>query len=847
MRKSFQVLCIALTCGGTGTAVAQYAELVSGAPNALFFDRQASRDARGCDLSGTGRYVAFQSAAGNLVADDSNGVEDVFVLDRDTGEVRRVSVDSAGGQANGSSARPAISGNGRFVAFSSSADNLVAGDTNGASDVFVHDLQSGTTIRAGLADNGSEPPSGSVDPSISNDGSRVAFISDDPLVAGDGNGEADAFVRDLGLGVTIRASVNAFGAEGNDGTFNAAISGDGRVVAFESTATNLVPGDTNGERDIFIRDINAGTTIRVLADGGAQPDDDADIESISNDGSVVTFSSRATNYVAGDANDDRDVFVFDAAAGMVELVSEAMGGGSGAGFSQGSAVSGTGRYVAFESAAGDLVAADTNPDRDVFRLDRDTGVIELASVSTSGAQPAALTLDPCISGDGARVGFSTDAELVAGDGNLQRDVHVRNVGAGTTVRISDADAGGPYPVHTGNEASGVPAVSADGRYVALESRAVNFTGDDPGPWTLIYRIDRETGAAELASPPMNPGPADAASEEPSISGDGTRIAFESRLADLVVGDTNDATDVFVRDFGAGATRRVSVDSIGTEGNGASENASISGDGAFVAFQSSADNLVSGDGNGRSDVFVHELATGETLRVSIDSFGAEANAASEFPDISGDGRYVVFQSDADNLSPQDSNPFPDVYRHDRDTQTTELVSVGLDGTSGNGISSRPEISADGRYVAFVSFAGDLVAGDTNGTSDVFVRDMVAGTTALVSVDPQGNPFGSSSAEPSISDDGSVVAFSNQVSIAGPDAFESDVYAYDLGTATTLLMSRNRGGVRANGNSALPAVSGDGRVVVFESEATNLDGRDVNGERDLYAASPDDLFEDSFEPF
>ncbi len=847
MRKSIQVLCIALSCGGTGTAAAQYAELVSGASNPLFFGEQASRDARGCDLSGTGRYVAFESASGNLVADDSNGVDDVFVLDRDSGEVRRVSVDSAGGQANGSSSRPAISANGRFVAFSSDADNLVAGDANDASDVFVHDLQTGTTIRAGLADDGSEPPGGSVDPSISSDGSRVAFISDDPLVAGDGNGEADAFVRDLSLGVTIRVSVNASGAEGNDATFNAAISGDGRVVAFESTATNLVPGDTNGERDIFIRDVVAGTTVRVPADGGAEPDDGADIESISNDGSVVTFSSRATNYVAGDANNDRDVFVFDAATGIVELVSEAIGGGSGAGFSQGSALSGTGRYIAFESAAGDLVAADANPDRDVFRLDRDTGAIELASVSTSGAQPSGLTLDSCISGDGAWVGFSTDAELVAGDGNLQRDVHLRDMGAGTTARISDADAGGPYPVHTGNDESQGPAVSADGRYVALASRAVNFTGDDPGPWTLIYRIDRETGAAVLASAPMNPGPADASSEEPSISGDGARIAFESRIADLVVGDTNDVSDVFVRDIGAGATRRVSVDSVGIEGNGTSENASISGDGAFVAFQSAADNLVAGDGNGRSDVFVHELATGETVRISIDSFGAEANAASEFPAISADGRYVVFQSDADNLSPQDSDSFPDVYRHDRDTQTTELVSVALGGTSGNGASSRPVISADGRYVAFVSFAGDLVAGDSNGTSDVFVRDMASGTTALVSVDPQGNPFGSASAEPSISDDGSIVAFSNQVAIAGPDAFESDVYAHDLGTATTLLMSRNRGGVTANGNSALPAISGDGRVVVFESEATNFDRRDVNGERDIYAASPDDLFEDSFEPF
>jgi len=848
MRTTTRAVFIALACGAAATAAAQYAELVSQPPDPLFFGDQGSRDSRGCDLSGQGRFVVFASDAANLVEGDTNGVKDIFALDRDTGEVRRVSVSSAGGQANGVSAIPSITPDGRFVAFQSDADNLVPGDTNGAGDVFVRDMNSGTTIRVGLADNGAEPPSGSSGPSISDDGRRVAFISDDPLVAGDTNDESDAFVRDLLAGATIRVSVDGSGAEADDATVGVVISGDGRVVAFESAATNLVAGDSNGERDIFIRDLMAGTTMRVPADGGAEPDDGADIESISQDGSVVSFSSRATNYVPGDANADRDVFVFEAGTGSVELVSEAFGGGSGAGFSQTSAVSATGRYVAFESAASDLVAApDLNPERDLFWRDRTSGTLALVSVSSGGAQPEGLALGPCISGDGDDVGFSTVAALTVGDDNLQRDVHVRDVGAGTTVLASFADAGGPYPVRVGNNASEGPAANADGRYVAFESRAENLTGDDPGSYNLIYRIDRHDGSAVLASPPLNPGPASQFSRMPSISGDGGRVVFESDSADLIAGDGNGVGDVFVRDIDSGSTLRASVDSGGVEGNGASARADISADGAYVAFESTADNLVAGDTNGRSDVFVHEIATGITERVSVDSVGTEGNSASQDPAVSGDGRYVVFESDADNLSPLDSGITSDVYRHDRQTGSTELVSVGLGGSVANSSSSQPDISAGGRYVAFVSFANDLVAGDGNGTSDVFVRDMVTGITELVSLDPSGTQFAASSQAPSISDDGSIVAFAVETSAPGPDALQARVYAHDRGTGITRLVSVSRGGQAADGVSHLPAVSGDGAVVVFESDATNLDGRDVNGERDVWASTLDDLFADSFEPF
>jgi Tol biopolymer transport system component len=200
------------------------------------------------------------------------------------------------------------------------------------------------------------------------------------------------------------------------------------------------------------------------------------------------------------------------------------------------------------------------------------------------------------------------------------------------------------------------------------------------------------------------------------------VAFASSATNLVSGDTNKHPDIFVRDLQTNQTTRVSVASDGTQANNFSFNPSISADGRYVAFTSWANNLVSGDTNGGRDIFVHDRQTGATTRVSVATGGGQAAADSQRPSISADGRYVAFESDASNLVSGDTNNHPDIFVHDRQTGVTMQVSVASDGTQTYAFSSDPSISADGRYVAFGSEADNLVSGDTNGRFDIFVREM-----------------------------------------------------------------------------------------------------------------------------
>ncbi len=266
-------------------------------------------------VSADGRYVAFSSLADNLVAGDTNGVVDVFVRDRVTGITDRVSVSGAGEQGNDWSNWPSISADGRYVAFMSTANNLVAGDTNGSWDVFVRDRVSGETERVSVSSAEVEANGGSGGAvnllAISADGRYVAFLSEATnLVAGDTNGSNDVFVRDRVSGETERVNVSSAGAEANGPSGYSVISADGRYVAFMSDATNLVPGDTNGRADVFVRDRMAGETQRVsVSSAGVEADGRSDENSISADGRYVAFGSRASNLVPGDTNGTRDIFV----------------------------------------------------------------------------------------------------------------------------------------------------------------------------------------------------------------------------------------------------------------------------------------------------------------------------------------------------------------------------------------------------------------------------------------------------------------------------------------------------------------------------------------------------------
>jgi Tol biopolymer transport system component len=413
-----------------------------------------------------------------------------------------------------------------------------------------------------------------------------------------------------------------------------------------------------------------------------------------------------------------------------ERVSVSSAGAEGDSASHYPSISADGRYVAFWSSATNLVEGDTNDCIDVFVRDRESGATERVSVSSAGAQGNSGSNYPSISADGRYVAFQSQAtNLVEDDDNATWDVFVRDRLTGGTERVSLSST-----EVEGNGESGAPSISADGRYVAFHSLAGNLVAGDDNGYYDIFARHRLSGTTERVSVSTAGAQANRGSFNPSISADGRYVAFESRAGNLVAGDDNDCYDVFVHDQQTGATERVSVTSAGEQGDSDSYDASITADGRFVVLQSDATNLVVGDTNADCDVFVHDQQTGVTERVSLSSAEAEGNANSEQPCISGDGGYVPFYSDATNLVAGDSNGTRDIFVRDRLAGTTERVSLSSTGAEANDSSEYASISADGMHVAFQSNAANLVPGDNNSSPDIFVRGPAPLPQVLLEVHP-----------------------------------------------------------------------------------------------------------------
>jgi Tol biopolymer transport system component len=383
----------------------------------------------GASLGGHGQVVAFASLASNLVPDDTNGTTDVFVHDLRTGTTARVSVDSAGAEGDSQSVEPSISADGRFVAFRSLASNLVPDDTNGTTDVFVHDRKTGTTTRVSVDSAGAEADGQSFEAAISDGGRYVAFSSEaSNLVPGDTNGMTDVFLHDRKTGTTTRVSVDSAGAEGDGPSFDPAISADGRFVAFTSMASHLVPGDTPLS-DVYVHDVKTGNTARVSVDGAGRPGNSSSfMPSISDTGRFVAFASMASDLVPDDTNGAIDVFVHDRKTGATTRASVDSAGLQGNGVSWEPSISGTGRAVAFHSEASNLVPGDTNAalaTGDVFVHDLRTGDTIRVSVDSAGGEANGVSFAPSTSDNGRVVAFNSGASsLVPGDTNETADVFV---------------------------------------------------------------------------------------------------------------------------------------------------------------------------------------------------------------------------------------------------------------------------------------------------------------------------------------------------------------------------------------------------------------------------------------
>ncbi len=406
------------------------------------------------------------------------------------------------------------------------------------------------------------------------------------------------------------------------------------------------------------------------------------------------------------------------------LVSVDVDGNDGNGNSYLGAVTPNGRFVAFHGNADDLVPGDGNDTHDVFVRDLRAGTTSRVSVATDGTEGNGVSSSPSLSANGRFVVFQSSASnLVSPDANGSvRDILMHDRKTGETTRVSDATDG---TQGSGSSYVSGASISANGRWVTFSSISPELQGDGGNTAYQVFVHDRKTGETRRVSGSPAGGPADADCETPSLSSSGRSAVFYSAAGNLGADPGNGSSQVFLHDLRTGTTIRVSEDTAGNPGIGESVDPVVTPNGRLVAFQSDAGNLLVGDTNGVADVFVRDLRTGETRRVSVTSDGAEVGGRSSSPALSSSGRRVAFNSFATDLVPGDTNGVGDVFLSDLQTGAIRFLSADAQGTVGNGNSSlyAPSLSSNGKFLVFYSEATNLVTPDGNGNnSDVFLLDL-----------------------------------------------------------------------------------------------------------------------------
>ena len=783
-------------------------------------------------ISGDGNYIVFSSKADNLVPSDANGNEDVFLYDRILNTTTLISHALAGGSGNGTSSNAVISRDGNYVAFSSTASDLVTAglDLNNSKDIFVWNRGTSfvTLVSQGINGVGNGASDNAV---ITNDGSRIAFVSEatNLTTITDNNNSTDIFIRDwqAAAPLTMVASLSSAGQLGSKGSSNVSISGDGLYVAFSSNAPNLVTNDLNAVQDVFIH-------------------------------GLIPVNPAATNPFA-----DKTILISRSDSSATSVF--------GNGASANAVISNDGTFVAFVSNASNLVEnnvtnlglVDDNTAPDVFVRNWALGRTVLVSINSaktgvgnngggSGFGAIAGSGNPVISFDGKYIAFTSySSDLVANDANATQDVFVRDwsAAASVTTLVSRVD----FPAGSANGSSFAPVISSDGEYIAFmtdASNAVSSQTPDTNTVRDVVLWKRSDDTTQIVSRNTAGNSGDAASYNPVIATDvnGVYVGFVSDASNLQdPSDLNGQPDLFVRNVNGSITTLVSrrdatlpTPITGLGASSSSAGNSVSADGRYVVFTSTVSNFVNNDSNSIvQDVFWRDRQTGLTRLVSRSQSGfGSGNQSSSTPIISSDGRYVAFTSNATNLVTGDTNGKQDIFVWDSNDNSMILVSRTSAGQGGNGDATAPVMSSDGRYIAFVSVASDLTASDTNNAQDVFIWDRTLNAVALVSRDISGAAGNNKSLNPTISNDGSVVAFESDATnlIATDTNSASDVFGWqrgaDITTGTVQVVSRSTAGAIGNGASINAAVSGDGKYVAFVSTASNFAIADTNGKQDVF---------------
>jgi Tol biopolymer transport system component len=671
----------------------------------------------------------------------------------------------AGG--SGDSWTPILTPDERYVLFASFANNLVLSAANNALpvslaphlNVFLRDRTSvrTTLVSANLGGTGGGNGD-SLPTALSDDGRFVLFESSaSDLVSGDTNGVTDVFLRDVVSNTTYLVSVSTNGGFANGVCRGSTMTPDGRYVAFTSAGNNLVPGDTNGIPDVFLRDMQDGITTLVSAGAqawipGALVGSEA--PDITLDGRFVTFYSTATNLVPGVASPG-EIYLYDVAAGTTTWVSSgaraALGTSNAVSFNY--SVSYKAEFIAYEACT-NFPPYMPYGSGVILRYNRYSGVTDVihtnAYVPPSNAQEIhTLEMAP----DGRFVTFVANTNGAPGT----TCILLWDADSGLTTLVS-ADLAGNAST---NAVSDSPTIDPTGRFVAFLSRATNLVANALVGDYHLYVRDVQAGTTTLVDADTDGvGSGISPATAPRLSADATLVAFESPDAGLVPKDRNHDYDVFVRNLAANSNELVSahdpaLPTMTPNGPNAISPYAVSADGRLVAFTSEADNLVPNWTNGFRNVFVRDLFSGTTILASVATNGGPADGICSEAAISGNGRYVGFTSGADNLVPGDTNGASDVFVRDLQTATTTLVSINRSASGpGNALSETPVVSPDGRFVLFRSRASNLASGSFTASENLFLRDMQVGRTFALTF------VGVNSA--SMTPDGRVVAFTDTAS-------------------------------------------------------------------------------------
>ncbi len=760
-------------------------------------------------LSGDGRYLTLGSQVSGTT--DSN-LHEIYLFDRITKTLSLPQFRTLGSQANGSNFDPALSYDGRFIAFSSDDTRLVPSDTNQQTDVFVFDRVTQNVRRVSLSAQGIQANGASFSPSISEDGRFIAFSSSaSNLVDNDSNGMSDIFVADLTTGSVERISRNDGGEQANGNSYAPAISGNGRFVTFESEANNF--DDTplqhrlpvsSSNRQIYIFDRFTKTIKSVSAFAQSSSIDVVSSTIAFNSGSEsIAGNVTSSNSLYAGNNVQFDLGVQTASKGYNILATSA----SSVTLNSSDRIQRTsasllrlnpqhgslppGYQLLFGNpaiAGGSAQLVGTRDQWNVLRTAPDIGALAAVSGSASGVvfadlnannlrdanEPglSSLTVFTDSNGDGiqqaqelavqsdtsaSKLGAFQFDELLAGPQVLRTLVPSQWKATNSPiarVAIGSVQANGDSTQST---------ISASGRTIAFVSRASNLVASDNSqPNIFVYSRDQQ----QIQKIPME----------------------SSGLVPLQIMGDREQFVLFRSDVGVYLYNRenltiepISVSSTGELGNAHSDSATASRDGNWVVFSSFANNLVPNDNDNFADIFLLDRSNRTLISVTRDAIGVQGNNDSEHPSISADGRFITFVSDASNLVNEDRNAIVDVFVYDRVLRSIKRVNVSQSNVESNGFTYAPSLSADGQFVVFQSLASNLVAGDTNGTSDLFVIHLESGEVERLDI-----PFTATNQaliySPSISHDGQYVVFNAQSSIfsTNESSTEQSVFVYDRTT-------------------------------------------------------------------